>query len=106
MSDTSRMAVERSCLISRLSRPAVESGSLLKHCASLKDPRVEYLVEHRLPDITALTLCAVICGAPSWVDIAAYGHSKTVRPHDSSTEIIAVAAAIAAGRQCFVSMGR
>lgn len=59
-----------------MSRPAVASGSLLKHFESLEDPRVEYLVEHRLLDIIALTICGVICGADSWVDIEAYGYSK------------------------------
>ena len=59
-----------------MSRPSVESGALLEHFASLEDPRVDYLVEHRLLDIIALTICAVICGADSWVEIEAYGHSK------------------------------
>ena len=54
----------------------LESGSLLAHFASLEDPRVKYLIEHRLLDIIALTICAVICGADSWVEIEAYGHSK------------------------------
>ncbi len=53
-----------------------ESGTLLAHFERLEDPRVEYLVEHRLLDIVALTICAVICGADSWVEIEAYGHSK------------------------------
>jgi predicted transposase YbfD/YdcC len=51
-------------------------ASLLSHFATLEDPRVDYLVEHRLLDIVAITICAVICGAESWVDIEAYGHSK------------------------------
>lgn len=55
-----------------MSCPSVESGTLLKHFASLEDPRVE----HWLLDIIALTICAVICGADSWVEIEAYGHSK------------------------------
>jgi len=59
-----------------MSRPTVESGSLLKHFSSLEDPRVSYLVEHRLLDIMALTICAVICGADSWVEIEAYGYSQ------------------------------
>ncbi|MEO1294339.1 MAG: hypothetical protein AAFW75_00775 [Cyanobacteria bacterium J06636_16] len=46
-----------------MSSPAVESGWLLKHFASLQDPRVEYLVEPRRLAIIGLTLCAVICGA-------------------------------------------
>ena len=59
-----------------MSSPTVASGSLIEHFASLEDPRVEYLVEHQLLDIIALTICAVICGADSWVEIEAYGHSK------------------------------
>ncbi|MEM1308138.1 MAG: ISAs1 family transposase [Cyanobacteria bacterium P01_H01_bin.153] len=55
-----------------MSSPAIESNSLLQHFASLEDPRVEYLVEHRILDIIALT----ICGADNWVEIEAYGHSK------------------------------
>ena len=52
------------------------SGSLLTHFETLEDPRTAYLVEHPLLDIMALTICAVICGAESWKDIEAYGHSK------------------------------
>lgn len=53
------------------------SGSLLRHFESLQDPRTPYLVEHPLLDIVALTICAVICGAETWEEIAAYGQSKT-----------------------------
>jgi predicted transposase YbfD/YdcC len=49
---------------------------LIEHFQSLQDPRCCHLVEHRLLDIIGLTLCAVICGADSWVDIAAYGRAK------------------------------
>ena len=52
------------------------SGSLLTHFESLDDPRTAYLVEHPLLDIVALTICAVICGAETWEEIEAYGHSK------------------------------
>lgn len=52
------------------------SSSLLKHFEHLEDPRIDYLVEHRLLDIIALTICAVICGAEGWEDIEAYGQSK------------------------------
>lgn len=53
------------------------SDSLLTHFEPLEDPRTAYLVEHPLLDIMALTICAVICGAESWKDIEAYGHSKS-----------------------------
>ena len=52
------------------------SASLLAHFKTLEDPRVEYLLEHQLLDIIGLTICAVICGADSWVDIEQYGQSK------------------------------
>lgn len=53
------------------------SDTLLTHFETLEDPRTAYLVEHPLLDIMALTICAVICGAESWKDIEAYGHSKS-----------------------------
>ena len=53
------------------------SGSLLTHFEPLEDPRTAYLVEHPLLDIVALTICAVICGAETWEEIEAYGHSKS-----------------------------
>jgi predicted transposase YbfD/YdcC len=51
-------------------------SSLLCHFAGLTDPRKQYLIEHELLDIIAITICAVICGAETWSDIEAYGHSK------------------------------
>lgn len=56
--------------------PPTPSAKLLDHCQELEDPRVDYLVEHRLLDIIGLTICAVICGADTWVDIELYGQSK------------------------------
>jgi predicted transposase YbfD/YdcC len=54
----------------------VESASLLEHFRELADPRAEHLLEHQLIDIIGLTICAVICGADSWVDIENYGKAK------------------------------
>ena len=52
------------------------SSSLLEHFRNLEDPRADYLIDHQLLDIIGLTICAVICGADSWVDIENYGRSK------------------------------
>ena len=52
------------------------SVSLLEHFKSIDEPRTEYLIEHQLLDIIAITICAVICGADSWVEIEEYGYSK------------------------------
>lgn len=54
----------------------VESASLLEHFRELADPRAEHLLDHQLIDIIGLTICAVICGADSWVDIENYGKAK------------------------------
>lgn len=54
-----------------------KSALLLRHFENLEDPRIEYLTEHRLLDIIGVTICAVICGADSWVEIEEYGNSKT-----------------------------
>lgn len=60
-----------------MSKSTYPSGSLLTHFSTLEDPRTLYLVEHPLLDIVALTICAVICGAETWEEIEAYGHSKS-----------------------------
>ena len=59
-----------------MSAPVENSVILLEHFNPLEDPRVEHLVEHRLLDIIGLTICAVICGADTWVDIELYGQAK------------------------------
>jgi len=35
-------------------------ASVLKHSSKVKDPQVEYLVEHKLIDILIIAVCAVI----------------------------------------------
>jgi predicted transposase YbfD/YdcC len=51
-------------------------ASILTHFASLEDPRNERGKDHNLLDIVAIAICAVICGAESWVDMELYGQSK------------------------------
>jgi predicted transposase YbfD/YdcC len=50
--------------------------SILEYFASLKDPRVERTKQHSLLSILILCLCAVTCGADSFVAIERYGRSK------------------------------
>lgn len=56
--------------------PLPVDASLLSHFASLEDPRRAETIEHRLLDIVAIAICAVICGAESWTDLEAYGKAK------------------------------
>jgi predicted transposase YbfD/YdcC len=49
----------------------------LRQCfADLHDPRREHGRQHDLWDILGLTICAVVAGADSWVDVEEYGHCK------------------------------
>jgi predicted transposase YbfD/YdcC len=52
------------------------TGPLIECFKELKDPRVEYLCDHRLLDIVVLTICAVICGANTWTDVELFGQAK------------------------------
>ena len=52
------------------------TASILEHFAEVEDPRVEYLVEHRLIDIITIALCAVIAGADNWTEVAQFGQEK------------------------------
>ncbi len=51
-------------------------AQLLTHFATVEDPRIERTKEHLLLNMIAITICAVICGADSWVEIENYGNAK------------------------------
>jgi predicted transposase YbfD/YdcC len=44
--------------------------------ATLPDPRVERTKQHPLIDIISIAICAVICGADSWVAVETFGKAK------------------------------
>lgn len=50
--------------------------SLLISFQDLPDPRVEGRCDHKLIDIIVITVCAVIVGAESWVDVESFGKAK------------------------------
>ena len=52
------------------------SISILKQFSQLKDPRVDRTKQHKLIDVIAIAICAVICGANGWTDVAMFGRSK------------------------------
>jgi predicted transposase YbfD/YdcC len=51
-------------------------AGLRDHFAPLTDPRVERTKHHQLLDILVIAVCAVICGADSWVEIEEFGNAK------------------------------
>jgi predicted transposase YbfD/YdcC len=52
------------------------TASIVEHFGDLEDPRVKYLVEHKLIDIITIALCAVIAGADNWTEVVQYGQEK------------------------------
>jgi predicted transposase YbfD/YdcC len=50
--------------------------SIADHFAQMSDPRVERTKRHKLIDIITIAICAVICGADTWVEIEIYGQAK------------------------------
>jgi hypothetical protein len=49
-----------------------------EHFGKVTDPRIDRTKEHKLIDIMAIAICAVICGAEGWVDIENFGNGKRV----------------------------
>jgi predicted transposase YbfD/YdcC len=49
---------------------------LLRAFADLKDPRVNRTKRHLLSDILAVAICAIICGADGWTQVAKFGRCK------------------------------
>ena len=52
------------------------NNTLLDFFVDLPDPRVDRTKLHKLEDVLAITICAVICGAEGWSDIELFGRSK------------------------------
>ena len=51
-------------------------ATVMNHFQDLEDPRIERSKRHGLLDIITIAICAVICGADSWVYVEMFGKSK------------------------------
>jgi hypothetical protein len=56
--------------------PAPPIATIVAHFQELEDPRVSPATRHHLLDIVAIALCAVLCGADTWVEVEAFGRAK------------------------------
>ncbi|SRR5579859_5955053 len=54
----------------------LSSLAIKKHFARLKDPRRRHCRRHRLLDIIAIAICAVIADCNTWTEIAAFGRRR------------------------------
>ena len=57
-----------------------KGASIMDYFETLEDPRIDRCKRHQLLDIIAIAICAVICGADSWVYIELFGKSKPDLP--------------------------
>ncbi len=53
-----------------------DSAMITEHFKALNDPRIQLKTQHKLIDIIVITICAVICGADDWTEIANYAKAK------------------------------
>ena len=51
-------------------------NSILEHISVLPDPRGKQGRRHLLQDIVTIAICAVICGADEWTEVAQFGEAK------------------------------
>ena len=64
------------------------SLSIIDHLGSLPDPRLDRTRRHELLDIVTIAVCAVLCSAETWEDVAEFDRSTAAwlgrflrRPH-------------------------
>ena len=50
--------------------------TIIDYFSEIKDPRMDRTKEHLLIDIITIAICAVICGADTWVGIETFGNAK------------------------------
>ena len=49
-----------------------------EHFSKVSDPRKDRTKDHKLIEIIAIAICAIICGAEGWTDMEIFGNSKVV----------------------------
>lgn len=52
------------------------ADSITRHFADLPDPRRAQGKRHQLADMIVIAVCAVVCAADSWADVADFGRAK------------------------------
>ena len=54
----------------------MEELAISEHFADLEDPRIDRTKLHQLFDVIIIAICAVICGADTWVAVEEFGNAK------------------------------
>jgi predicted transposase YbfD/YdcC len=74
-----KLALAVAAANAEISQPPEEPAlvaSLSEHFGRLDDPREEALVEHKLLAMLVIAVCAVICGADTWVEVETFGQAR------------------------------
>jgi predicted transposase YbfD/YdcC len=53
-----------------------EGASIVDCFAGMEDPRCAYLRLHKLVDMVVVAICAILCGADNWVEVADFGVAR------------------------------
>jgi predicted transposase YbfD/YdcC len=61
---------------SKVTSRSKDPASIFEHFAALPDPRRDHGKIHLLDEIIFMAICAVLCGADNWLEIAEYSKSK------------------------------
>ena len=57
--------------------PEIPTPSIQAHFSELTDPRRDDTrTRHKLMDMIIIAICAIICGADSWVAVESFGRTK------------------------------
>jgi predicted transposase YbfD/YdcC len=56
-----------------MAKPMSENFRRFAFAAELRDPRRDHLKRHPLVNIVTISLCAILCGANDWTEIAGFG---------------------------------
>jgi predicted transposase YbfD/YdcC len=54
----------------------IQATSIVEQFADVPDPRIDRNKLHNLQEMIVIAICAVICGADSWVDVEGFGRAK------------------------------
>ncbi|WP_133408585.1 ISAs1 family transposase [Parashewanella tropica] len=49
---------------------------LIQQLSTIRDPRQDWKIDHKLTDILLLTICGVIAGAEGWEEVEDFGHER------------------------------
>ena len=55
---------------------ASPATNIRHHFATVADPRIDRTKAHDLLDIIVIAICAIVCGADSWVEVENFGNAK------------------------------